>query len=363
MPRQLDFVRIPTARPDRCVAAGALGALLLAGVVALAPRSAAAADLGGDDPLGADAGTAAGDLVQNGNVEFPADATYVRSTTNRSGVPLRWMGSNCVFVRANSAGSDDISDGSDLLAIESAVDRWHSATAGCSYMRLNLQEPTADAEPFYDSDGPNESVIAWIESDWPHDAAAAGLTVLFFVDDESSSQDGRILDADIELNGAFRFSTTGDPDATDVENTVVHELGHLLGLDHTCDDGARNPTPKDNRGELIPQCWPVRLLPPRITEATMYNFSDPGETKKRTPELGDVHGVCDIYPPDDDPGVCQRVDLAPARGCDIPGRDDASGGRLAWLLAAIAALSLLFVRRTVVTVRTARTKASVADRR
>ena len=56
---------------------------------------------------------------------------------------------------------------------------------------------------------------------------------------------GRILDADVEMNNFnFAFTVDGTAPATaagrpvaDVQNTLTHELGHLLGLDHTCYDG------------------------------------------------------------------------------------------------------------------------------
>ena len=74
---------------------------------------------------------------------------------------------------------------------------------------------------------------------WQGSKSVLGLTTVSY-----DTADGRIFDADIELNSAaWVFTTvdvpvcTGAPAqtcvATDVQNTVTHEAGHLLGLDHT----------------------------------------------------------------------------------------------------------------------------------
>jgi hypothetical protein len=41
---------------------------------------------------------------------------------------------------------------------------------------------------------------------------------------------GQIFDSDIILNSRYRWSTTGDPNAYDVETIALHELGHTLWL-------------------------------------------------------------------------------------------------------------------------------------
>lgn len=277
--------------------------------------------------------------------EQPAEG-YVPSTTDVSGTRLRWMHSNCIFVRPSSTGSADINDGSDLEALRRATSNWETATASCSYMTFNILEPIDDVELGFDKDGPNENVVVWVESEWAHEPQAAAITTVFFIDNKGSDQDGRIIDGDIELNGAFfTFSTTGDKSATDVENTLTHELGHLLGLDHPCDDGMRSPLPKDNLGQPIPSCTPISKLPLSLRESTMYNFAQPGEIKKRTPEAGDVQGICDTYPIDKNPGQCVQVNLE-SGGCVVAATpDDGSPTALVLLGLAVVLCAAWSLRR------------------
>jgi MYXO-CTERM domain-containing protein len=47
----------------------------------------------------------------------------------------------------------------------------------------------------------------------------------------------------------------------------------------------------------------------------MYNFAIPGETKKRTLEPDDKEAVCDIYPLEEDPNLCEPVRFEPD-GCE-----------------------------------------------
>jgi hypothetical protein len=269
---------------------------------------------------------------------------YVRSTTKESFTPLRWMDSNCVYMRINATGSADINDGSDVQAVKNAIEKnWPDLTRSCSYLKFLLMPETADAKPSFTKEGCNESVVYWVERAcaskddtdcWQHDKMAAAITTVFFVEKKGDPRDGRILDADMELNGVwFKWSSKGQIGRTDIENTVTHELGHVMGLDHPCWDlGANRPRdasgkllPMDDQGQSIPTCTAIigSKLPEHkeMREVTMYNYAEPGETKKRTPETDDIEGICAIYPKASDPGVCKQVCYGADDGCAVAAGD------------------------------------------
>jgi hypothetical protein len=253
-------------------------------------------------------------------------AAYVCSTTVKSAKCLRWMNTSCVYLHVNSSGSPDVTDGSAVTAVHSSAANWRAAVASCSFINMLFVADSPDAVAAFDQHGTNENTVDWVSDKWStptsqggreHDAQAAAITTVFFIDAPGDARDGQILDADIELNNEnFRFATTGAKDRTDVENTVTHEMGHLLGIDHPCDDGTRVPAPKDNTGATIPSCFPVYKLPQTMRDATMFNFADPGETKKRTPEADDVLGICTTYPKAMDPGVCAPASVRD-QGCSL----------------------------------------------
>jgi hypothetical protein len=299
---------------------------------------------------------------------------YVRSRTQH-GTPVYWPG-GCVFVQPDSGGTPDLDSTTVFDTIMQSIGAWQSVTADCAYLKINYVDP-APLEAHLDG----KNVVKFRTDQWCHpndsqnhdvcyDAAAAAITTVFYLDRPGQSQDGYIIDADIELNDInFTFVTVvvGQPLPTgragtsiaDLANTLTHELGHLQGLDHTCKDAATPSNEVDDTGQPPPDCNDLQALPlaerVKITEATMFNSATPGETKKRTPEADDIAGVCAAYPIADAAkhSSCKPTKLSDysTGGCElVPGR----GGGAALAVALGLCLALIAIR--------ARRRQGVADR-
>ena len=135
-------------------------------------------------------------------------------------------------------------------------------------------------------------------------------------------------ESEVNDEGYPSFSTSGEAGTLDLQGTLTHELGHVLGLGELCYLGTAPPTPHptDHLGQPIPACGSAGQA---IREATMYPTPRPG---KRTPEADDVAGICALYPRQDDPGFC-FLDEDVGCGCAVATHSRARGGGLALLAA------------------------------
>lgn len=173
-------------------------------------------------------------------------------------------------------------------AMKWAGDQWSSSNA--SDLRFVLGEPVTQRWVGYDwsHNKPNYNLVTVRKSkegdfysEWLHASRTIALTSITYI-----RSSGEIVDADIELN-AEKFTFTDCPiDSStcitlyDLKNTLTHEYGHVLGLNHPSAD--RNGS----------------------HHTTMFAESMKGETAKRILSEDDKFGLNFLYPAGKEAGNC-----------------------------------------------------------
>jgi len=150
----------------------------------------------------------------------------------------------------------DLDDAAALAAVQAAFDTW--AAVDCAGVTFAYQGRVSDAT-YGASDGKN--VVFFVTDGWPSEASLVSAPVF--------NQSGNtFVDVDIALNGVnYAWSTDRADGRTlmDVQGSVTHEVGHLLGLWHST-----------------------------VTGATLNPQVD-GSPDARTLEQDDIDGICTIY--------------------------------------------------------------------
>ncbi|HEY2900323.1 MAG TPA: hypothetical protein VGL59_07095 [Polyangia bacterium] len=239
----------------------------------------------------------------------PAHA-YVRYITEVDKKPFQWMQS-CVHLTGypNQDDFPDMTSDQVLTAVTGAANAWSSVSLSCTFLTIDVSLSSATA-PMAIAD--NKSSLIFRHQDWcsptdspwtcSYDPSALAITSVFV-----QRSTGRIQEADIEVNDRWFGWTDLDlfPENTtrqDLQNALTHEMGHLIGLDHTCYTAGTNTTrPNDNNGNPVPDC---DNAPPEVQATTMFASAKPGDISKRTLEADDQQAVCDIYPLANDPAYC-----------------------------------------------------------
>lgn len=291
--------------------------------------------------VGVPAGNTGGPLPV---LELYADAldgstrNFVPTRTNRSQSPLRWD-SREITVTYESDGVSDLPGDREFQVFDGVLTTWEEAAAVCEGVGFVVTS-SVDAEVGLD----DVNLFVFREDRWcrPDEEAgevcyspnAAAITTVYFIDNPDSERNGVIVEADIEINAVdFAVSDNGTTESSasclsDLANTMTHEVGHLLGLDHTCID---NGSATDGDGDPVPRC--SASLPQDVIETTMFPSQTCGETTKATPEADDIAGLCamlelaDEYEGTTDPAGC---------GC----RASNGAGAGPWLLGFVALLCL-----------------------
>ena len=243
-----------------------------------------------------------------------AQPVYRRTVVPGKALCLMWLSREFIY-HQDSAGSLRTPRDTEFAAVDASFDTWQTLSNGCSDFTFVRGPDVSRATVGYDVEkkGDNQNIVTFRETScpdvvpqddeclvdddcgnayscWEHGSATIGLTTTTF-----NRGTGVILDADIELNAAqpsgdfgFLFTTVSWPPceglsspecvATDIQNTVTHEIGHAIGLDHVFE--------------------PL---------ATMEATAPPGETHKRIIDVGTAAGVCDTYPPGVPPVQCTET--------------------------------------------------------
>jgi MYXO-CTERM domain-containing protein len=276
----------------------------------------------------------------------PARA-YVRYMSSE-GMVFAWPQS-CVLITSYPSNFTHMMSADEVqAAVGGAADAWSSVKESCTYLSISVT-PSSGKAPRAINDHKNAlifRVTTWCDlladgtcapDIGPYEPAALAVTSVI-----ANRDTGAIRDADIEVNAfhhrwadlvLYPEKLATDPGLQDLQNALTHEMGHLIGLDHTCFPASLDPKPLTNEGVEAPDCGSVGQ---DVLETTMFPSADAGDLEKRTIAADDRQALCEIYPVAADPKLCNPDD-----GCNCA----AGGGPGSAVAGAAGLVVLACVRR------------------
>ena len=173
---------------------------------------------------------------------------------NSSGEFLHWMQDSVPF-RVNVGNLEGLSADEVLAAVDAASSAW----SGADDVHLGLERGDATDQ----FGGLDEQNTLYLNDDWTSSPDLLALTSSW------SNEEGELAEFDLAVNTKHHaWSTMGAEGSVDLQNTLTHEMGHVMGIDH--DD--------------------------THVEATMYPNSTLGETQKRDLYDSDLDVARWLYP-------------------------------------------------------------------
>ncbi len=149
-----------------------------------------------------------------------------------------------------------MSSSTPQAAIEASMRSWAIGNLG-----LTLDGPISKSSVALDK----TNLISFADTAANRDAVGNNWAVTLLWSQTQGDQ-VRIVETDVVMNPRSKFGTGGAPEVGDVQGILTHELGHVLGLEHS-----------------------------PILSATMFPSGSAGQTSARSLDLDDIAGVRALY--------------------------------------------------------------------
>jgi hypothetical protein len=208
---------------------------------------------------------------------------YVRITTSVGATP-RWVEAAIPY-SISDAGSPQIPNGSEFLAVVAAFDAWE----GVASSNVNLEYQGTTPISTAGRDGTN--LVTFVDDTGL--GALLGTTTLAATFSFFNNVGGELVfeESDIAFNPSHVLTTSGESDRFDIQSVMTHEVGHMLGLDHS-----------------------------GLISSVMAPFASQDQTDQRVPQYDDIAGVTEIYPdPISTPAVGVIQGSVTSNGADVFG--------------------------------------------
>ncbi|MFC1641913.1 hypothetical protein ACFL5O_04380 [Myxococcota bacterium] len=255
-------------------------------------------------------------------------ATVVRTP---SGTPVRWAGSSVVLQVTVPPARFGINQRALMRALGDAVMVWRDACEGCRLPEIHVV-PAGKQQRKVRQDG--QSIVRVQGGQWCPEHARdreecyartrAAITHLYPHTEAGSERDGQLREVDLEINAVdFQWSLQGEvPGARPLTATLVHEVGHLFGLDHPC-------AAKGTSDAGAPLCSDAA-----VRHCVMYpDPTEPGRAVVLRPAADEVRALRELYP---------RRSWWQC-GKQTPGPHARLAQQMSWVV--VVVLGTLFVRR------------------